>query len=62
MIFRGRPSGSVGRLVLDLGSGHDPRIVGSTWVLGSGLSVELAWDSLSLSMSVCLSLSAPRPT
>ena len=32
---------------LDLGSGHDPRIVGSSPTLGSTLSKKPAWDSLS---------------
>ena len=40
---------------LDFGSGHDPRVVGSSPKLGSGLSVEPAWDSLSL-----LLLSSPK--
>ena len=39
---------SVERLTLDSGSGHDPKVVGSKPVLGSALSVETAWDSLSL--------------
>ena len=34
---------------LDFASGHDPRVVGSSPVSGSVLSVEPAWDSLFLS-------------
>ena len=37
------------RLTLDFGSSHDRRVVGSSPVSGSVLSVESAWDSLSLS-------------
>ena len=36
------------RLTFDSGSGHDPRVVGSSPELGSVLSEEPAWDSLSL--------------
>ena len=39
---------SVECLMLDFGSGHDPSIVGSSPASGSALSVEPAWDSLSL--------------
>ena len=39
---------SVERPTLDLSSGHDPRVVGSSLASGSALSVEPAWDSLSL--------------
>ena len=37
---------SVECLTLNLGSGHDPRIVGLSPMLGSVLGVEPAWDSL----------------
>ena len=37
----------VEQLTLDVGSGHDPRVVGSSPTLGSALSVEPALDSLS---------------
>ena len=40
---------SVECLILDFGSGHDPRIVGSSPDLGSVLSMEPTWDSLFLS-------------
>ena len=33
---------------LDFGSGHDPRVVGSSPASGSALGAEPAWDSLSL--------------
>ena len=36
---------------LGFGSGHDPRVGGSSPTLASMLSVEPAWDSLSLSLS-----------
>ena len=36
---------------LDLGSGHDLTVVGSSSASGSVLSVEPAWDSLSSSPS-----------
>ena len=39
---------SVERLTLDFSSGRDPRVVGSSPTSGSALSVEPAWDSLSL--------------
>ena len=39
---------SVERLTLDFGPGHDARVVGSSPVAGSMLSVDPAWDSLSL--------------
>ena len=42
---------------LDFGSGHDAGVVGLSHALGSVLSVEAAWDSLSLSLSP----SAPLP-
>ena len=35
---------------LDSGSGHDPRVMGSSPMLGSTLSVQPAWDSLPLSL------------
>ena len=35
-------------LALDFGSGHDPRVMGSSPTLGSALGVELAYESLSL--------------
>ena len=41
-------------LILDFSSGHDPRVVGSSPASGPVLSVEPAWDFLSLS-------SAPLP-
>ena len=41
---------SVKRPTLDFGSGHDPRVVGSSPTLDSMLSMEPAWDSLSLSL------------
>ena len=53
----------VEHLTLDFGSGHDPRVMGSSPMSGSMLSVEPAWDSLSpihsfiLSLSLSLSLS-----
>ena len=50
--FKGEKEGSLGspvsqlkRLALDFGSGHDLRVLGSSPVLGSLLSVESAWDS-----------------
>ena len=43
-------------LTLDLGSGHGPRVTGSSPSSGSVLSVEPAWDTL------ILSLSPPRPS
>ena len=42
---------------LDVGSGHDPRVVGSSPVWGSTLSMETAWDSLSPSAPPWLTLS-----
>ena len=45
---------SVEHPALDLGSGHDPGIVGSSPTSGSVLSVEPAWDSLSLCPSTLL--------
>ena len=44
-------------LAIDFGSGHDPRVVGSSPVLGSALNVEPAWDSLSLFLCPSLSRS-----
>ena len=44
-------------LALDFGSGHDPRVVGSSPVSGSALSVELA---LSPSPAPLLSLSISK--
>ena len=41
----------VGCLTLDFVSSHDLRVLGSSTVLGSMLSVESAWDSLSPSPS-----------
>ena len=38
------------QLTLGFGSGHDLRIVQLSSALGSKLSVEPAWDSLSLSL------------
>ena len=45
---------SVKHSTLDLGSGHDLRVVGSSPMSGSVLSVESAWDSLSPSPSAPL--------
>ena len=42
---------SVEPLTLDFGSGHDPRVVASSPVSGSTLSIEPAYDSLSLRRS-----------
>ena len=39
---------SVEHLTLDLGAGHDPRVVGSSPVSGSVLRVAPVYDSLSL--------------
>ena len=39
---------SVERPALDFGSGHDLRVVRSSPTLGSVLSTEPAWDSLSI--------------
>ena len=47
---------SVERQALDLGSGHDLRVVGWSFASGSMLCEESAWNSLSLSL--CLSPSA----
>ena len=41
---------SAERLTLGCGSGHDPRVMGLSPAPGSTLSVEPAWDSLSLSL------------
>ena len=46
---------SVERLTLDFSSGHDPRVLGSSPMSGSVLSVEPTWDSLSLFLSLSLS-------
>ena len=46
---------------LDLGLGHYARIVALNSVLGSVMSVEPAWDSLSLSLSLSLSHSLFLP-
>ena len=43
-----RVAQSVEHLTPDFGSGHNPGVVGSSPVSGSVLSVEPAWDSLSL--------------
>ena len=43
----------VEHLTLDFGSGHDPRVMDQVTTSGSVLTVEPAWDSLSLSL--CLS-------
>ena len=40
---------SVEHQTLDFGSGHDPRVMGSSPTLGSTLSVETALDYLSVS-------------
>ena len=42
---------------LDVGSGHDPRVVGSSPMSGSALSTEPARDSLSAPPLLMLSLS-----
>ena len=47
---------SVKCLTLDFGSGHDLTIVGLSPALGSALSMEPAWNSLSLSLSLSLPL------
>ena len=39
----------VEHLTLDFSSGHDPRVVGLSPMLGSVLNIEPTWDSLSLS-------------
>ena len=41
---------SVEHPTLDFDSGHDPRVMGSSPALGPVLSMEPAWDSLSLSL------------
>ena len=41
---------SVKHLTLDFSSGHDPRVLGSSSMSGSVLSIEPAWDSLSVSL------------
>ena len=38
-------------------SGHDLRVMGSSTTLGSALSIEPDWDTLSLTLSLSLSLS-----
>ena len=48
---------SVKHLTLDLGSGHDLRVVRLSSVMGSALGVESAWDSLSLSLPLPSQLS-----
>ena len=40
--------------ILDLGSGHDLGVVGSSLTSGSAQCVEPVWDSLSLSLSLLL--------
>ena len=54
---QGRLRGLVKRLTLDLNSGHDIAVVGSSLVLSPALSVEPAWDSLSAPPLLVLSLS-----
>ena len=44
-------------LILDFGSGHGLRVVGSSSALGSALSEESAWDSLSPSAPAARALS-----
>ena len=55
---------SVEHPTLDFGSVHDPRVMGSSPALGPVLSMEPAWDSLSLSLCPspvhALSLSVPK--
>ena len=51
---------SVEHPTLDFSSGHDARVVGSSPVPGSALSVEPAWDSLSLSLSLSKKLKSFR--
>ena len=46
----GHLGGSVEDPTLDVGSGHDPRVVGSSPTSGSALSMKPAWDSISLSL------------
>ena len=50
----GHLGGSVEDPTLDVGSGHDPRVVGSSPTSGSALSVDPVRDSLSLSPSAPL--------
>ena len=50
---------SVECLTLDCGSGHDPRVVGSSPTLGSTLSVEPSPHTLSLSPSPSPSATLP---
>ena len=56
----------VEQLTLDVGSGHDPRVVESSPMLGSALRVEPALDSVSLTpsapppLTLCLSLSLSK--
>ena len=52
---------SVERLTLDFGSGHGPRVVGSSPNLGSELTVQNLLEILSVCLSVCLSVSLPIP-
>ena len=44
---------SVERPTLDLGSGHDPRVAGSSPVLGSVLTVQSLLGILSLPLCLC---------
>ena len=53
-----RVAQSVERQTLDFGSSHDPGVVGASHSSGSVQSMEPAWDSLSLSL--CLRLSLAR--
>ena len=43
---------SVERPALALGSGHDTKVIGSSFSLGSALSGEPAYDSVCLSLSL----------
>ena len=47
----------VGHPSLDFSSGHDPRVVGLSSVLGSALSMEPAWGSFIFSLPFSLYLS-----
>ena len=52
---------SVEHPTLDFGSGHDPRVVGSSPKLGSMLSMKPAWNSPSFSAPPPLLLSLSLP-
>ena len=54
----------VEQMTLDFGSGHDLMVHGTKPCIGKALSMELAWDSLSSSLSAppLLSLSLSKLT